>query len=221
MTVIDLAMRDVHPVLEATTTLVAATGILNVWANDPVEQLPTSRPSARTSPDGSCSASASATARRRPSPASRSKRCAHSSTASTPPRRPLHVTSAVSRRSGRRCSNLHVIARRARTPTSSRSSKRTHATREQLGPGKLIATELACGVDTDPVHAKAITRNYATLYLGLRNYVRNLLRYGFTEDDVANGGSDRLIDAIIPQGSAEEIAAIVHAHLDARVISIL
>jgi probable F420-dependent oxidoreductase len=91
----------------------------------------------------------------------------------------------------------------------------TRAARERLGAGKLIATELACVVDIDPVGAKATARDYAKLYLGLSNYVRNLLRFGFTEDDVANGGSDRLIDAIVPQGSAEEIAATVRAHLDA------
>jgi len=91
----------------------------------------------------------------------------------------------------------------------------TRAARERLGPDKLIATELACVVDTDPVRAKATARDYAKLYLGLRNYVHNLLQFGFTDDDVANGGSDRLIDAIIPQGSAEEIASVVHEHLDA------
>jgi hypothetical protein len=70
-------------------------------------------------------------------------------------------------------------------------------------------------VDTDPVRAKSTARDYAKLYLGLRNYVQNLLQFGFTDDDVANGGSDRLIDAIIPQGRAEELASVVHAHLDA------
>jgi probable F420-dependent oxidoreductase len=90
----------------------------------------------------------------------------------------------------------------------------TRAARERLGAGKLIATELACVVDTDPIRAKATAREYAKLYLGLRNYVHNLLRFGFTEDDVADGGSDRLIDAIVPQGSAEAIAEIVQTHLD-------
>ena len=91
----------------------------------------------------------------------------------------------------------------------------TRAGRQQLGPGKLIAVELACVVDTDPARAKAVAREYAKLYLGLRNYVQNLLRHGFSDDDVADGGSDRLIDALVPQGSAAEIAEIVHAHLDA------
>ena len=62
---------------------------------------------------------------------------------------------------------------------------------------------------------KAVARDYAKLYLGLRNYTKNLLDFGFTEDDLAHGGSDRLIDAVIPQGSAEEIAGVVRGHLDA------
>ena len=70
-------------------------------------------------------------------------------------------------------------------------------------------------VDTDPVRARAVAREYAKLYLGLRNYTQNLLDFGFTEADFADGGSDRLIDAIIPQGSAGQIAEVVHAHLDA------
>jgi len=70
-------------------------------------------------------------------------------------------------------------------------------------------------VDTDPTRAKAVARDYARLYLGLRNYTKNLLDFGFTEDDVADGGSDQLIDAVIPHGSAEQIAEVVHAHLEA------
>lgn len=65
------------------------------------------------------------------------------------------------------------------------------------------------------MRARAIARDYAKLYLGLRNYVQSLLRFGFTEVDVSNGGSDRLIDAIVPHGSAEEIADVVHAHVEA------
>ncbi len=78
-----------------------------------------------------------------------------------------------------------------------------------------MAPELACVVDTDPVRAKAVARDYAKLYLGLRNYTKNLLDFGFTERDLADGGSDRLIDAIIPQGSAEQIGEVARAHLDA------
>ncbi len=52
-------------------------------------------------------------------------------------------------------------------------------------------------------------------YLGRQNYTNNLLSFDFTEQDIADGGSDRLIDTIIPHGSAEQIAAAAQEHLDA------
>ena len=91
----------------------------------------------------------------------------------------------------------------------------TRAARERLGERALIAPELACVVDEDAGRARAAARAYAELYLGLRNYTSNLLNFGFTEQDLADGGSDRLIDAIIPHGSADEIAAVARAHLEA------
>jgi probable F420-dependent oxidoreductase len=91
----------------------------------------------------------------------------------------------------------------------------TRAARERLGADRLIATELACVVDTDAGPARAAARAYAAMYLGLRNYTSNLLDYGFTEQDIADGGSDRLIDAIVPHGTAEEIVAAARDHLDA------
>ena len=73
----------------------------------------------------------------------------------------------------------------------------------------------ACVVYSNSARARAVARDYAKLYLGLSNYTQNLLNLGFTEDDIAGGGSDRLIDAVIPHGGAEEIAESVRAHLDA------
>ena len=91
----------------------------------------------------------------------------------------------------------------------------TRFCRERLGADPLIAPEIACVIDTDAARAKATARQYAKMYLGLSNYTNNLLRFGFTEDDIADGGSDKLIDAVVPQGSAEDIAAVVAAHLEA------
>jgi probable F420-dependent oxidoreductase len=105
--------------------------------------------------------------------------------------------------------------RTAGTHTYFTTVDHTRSARERLGPGKLVAPELACVVDTDPARAKAVARDYAKLYLGLRNYTKNLLELGFSEDDFANGGSDRLLDAVVPRGSAEQIAEVVRAHLDA------
>ncbi len=54
--------------------------------------------------------------------------------------------------------------------------------------------------------------DYAALYLGLRNYTNNLLNHGFTQQDIAGCGSDPLIDAIIPHGGADKIAAACRQH---------
>jgi len=91
----------------------------------------------------------------------------------------------------------------------------TRIARERLGAAKLLAPELACVVDTDSERARQVARGYAELYLGLSNYTNNLIRHGFTEQDIADGGSDRLIDAVIPHGTAGEIAAVVDEHFDA------
>jgi probable F420-dependent oxidoreductase len=91
----------------------------------------------------------------------------------------------------------------------------TRFARERMGESALLAPELACVVDADPERGHFAARKYAQLYLGLSNYTNNLLKFGFTEQDIADGGSDRLIDAIVPSGSAEQIAAVAREHLDA------
>ena len=77
----------------------------------------------------------------------------------------------------------------------------THFARERLGEDALVAPEVAVVVDPNPESARRTAREYAKLYLGLTNYTSNLLKFGFTEADIADGGSDRLIDAVIPHGS--------------------
>ena len=88
----------------------------------------------------------------------------------------------------------------------------TLAARERLGETAILAPELACVLDDDVQSARAKARAYAALYLGLRNYTNNLLTEGFSQQDIAAGGSDRLIDAIIPHGGADEIAAAARQH---------
>jgi probable F420-dependent oxidoreductase len=91
----------------------------------------------------------------------------------------------------------------------------TRFARERIGPEALVAPELAVVVEEDVDAARAIARDYAASYLQLTNYTSNLLRFGFTDDDIGGGGSDRLIDAVIPHGSAEAIAEVVAAHWEA------
>ena len=205
---------DVRPVLEATSTLVAATGILNVWANDPAEAAAADATVRADFPGrfmlGIGIGHREATSAYRKPLATMRDFLDGLDASENPPPVDERCLAALGPKmlelAGERTAGTHSYF----VPV-----EHTRAAREQLGPGKLIATELACVVDTDSARARAIARDYAKLYLGLRNYVQNLLRYGFREDDVANGGSDRLIDAVIPHGSAEEIAEVVQAHLDA------
>jgi probable F420-dependent oxidoreductase len=95
------------------------------------------------------------------------------------------------------------------------TAEHTRYAREQMGPGALLAPEVAVVVQPDAEPARAMARDYAALYLGASNYVRNLKRLGFGERDIADGGSDELIDAVIPHGSPEAIAEAVNAHFDA------
>jgi probable F420-dependent oxidoreductase len=91
----------------------------------------------------------------------------------------------------------------------------TRFAREHLGPGTLVAPEVAVVLEEDPETARRIAREYAQLYLGLSNYTKNLLKFGYTERDIADGGSDRLIDAVIPNGSAGAVAEAIRAPLEA------
>ncbi len=93
--------------------------------------------------------------------------------------------------------------------------KFTAYAREQIGTGPLIAAEQGAVLETDPDKARAIAREALAGYLMLPNYTNNFLRHGFTEDDVANGGSDRLVDGLIAWGDEETIRARVQEHHDA------
>jgi probable F420-dependent oxidoreductase len=87
--------------------------------------------------------------------------------------------------------------------------------RELLGQGPLIAAEQGAVLETDPQVARAIARKALAIYLMLPNYTNNWLRHGFTEADLANGGSDRLIDELFAWGDEEAIKARVQRHFDA------
>lgn len=93
--------------------------------------------------------------------------------------------------------------------------KHTAAAREVLGEGPLLMPELGVILESDPAKARAIARTFASLYFKGPNYNNNLRRFGFTDEDFAGEGSDRLIDAIVAWGDAEAIAARVRAHFDA------
>jgi len=92
----------------------------------------------------------------------------------------------------------------------------TRQAREIVGPGVLLAPEHKAVLDTDPQRARAVGRpRVEKPYLGLRNYVTNLRRLGYTDDDLAGAGSDRLIDDLVAHGDAADVAARLTEHLDA------
>jgi probable F420-dependent oxidoreductase len=93
--------------------------------------------------------------------------------------------------------------------------RHTRAARDVLGDGPILAPEQTVVVGVDPDEARTIARKFATRYLNLVNYRSNLLREGWSEDDVTNGGSDRLVEEVVLMGSAEEVAEGIRAHLDA------
>ena len=87
--------------------------------------------------------------------------------------------------------------------------------REALGPDAIIAVEQAVVIDTDPATARTTARKHTAVYTTLPNYTNNLRRFGYGDDDFANAGSDRLVDAIVAWGSLETIAARVQGMRDA------
>lgn len=91
----------------------------------------------------------------------------------------------------------------------------TAAARSHLGPGRLLLPEQAVVLETDPTRAREIARRHMAGYLKLPNYTNNLRRLGFGDADLADGGSDRLVDAIVAWGTLDDAAARVRAHHEA------
>jgi probable F420-dependent oxidoreductase len=89
----------------------------------------------------------------------------------------------------------------------------TAMARGTLGPEPFLAPEQAAVLETDPSTAREIARKYMSGYIELPNYANNLLRLGWSEADLADGGSDALVDAIVVWGDVWAIADRVRRHL--------
>ncbi|MFF3332299.1 LLM class F420-dependent oxidoreductase [Streptomyces sp. NPDC002888] len=87
--------------------------------------------------------------------------------------------------------------------------------REILGEAPLLAPELGVVLETDPTRARGLAREFLAIYLPLPNYTNNFLRHGFTEDDLADGGSDRLVDALFAWGDENRIRERINAFQEA------
>jgi len=92
----------------------------------------------------------------------------------------------------------------------------TRQARKILGPGPLLAPEQKVVLEADPQKARAIGRpRVQNPYLGLVNYTSNLRRLGWGDEDLADGGSDALIDALVAHGTGEQVAARLAEHFEA------
>jgi probable F420-dependent oxidoreductase len=92
------------------------------------------------------------------------------------------------------------------------SPDQTRAAREILGPGAVLAPEQAVVLGDDRAVARERARAFVADYLALPNYVNNLRRAGFSDDDLADGGSDRLVEAVVVAGDEAMVAERVAAH---------
>ena len=91
----------------------------------------------------------------------------------------------------------------------------TAQARELMGPDAFLAPEHKAVLTTDAEHARAVARKMLPVYFNLANYRNNWKRLGFSEEETTFPGSDRLIDALVAYGTPDAIAARLKEHLDA------
>jgi probable F420-dependent oxidoreductase len=88
----------------------------------------------------------------------------------------------------------------------------TPIARKELGADPLLAVEQACTLEADPAKGREVARRHMKRYLELDNYANNLRRLGWGDADIANGGSDKLVDAIVAWGGVDAVRARADAH---------
>jgi probable F420-dependent oxidoreductase len=208
------SVAQARPFLERTTTIAVATGILNIWRHRPADVAAQHAEVTRAFPGrfllGIGVAHPESTREyTKPLTAMRSFFDGLDAAAQPVPR-DQRAAAAL----GPKMLDLAAERSLGAHPYFT-TAEHTRAARERLGPDALLAPEVAVVVEADPESARETARAYATTYLGHSNYVRNLGRLGFTEADFADGGSDELIDAVIPHGPAGAVADAIRAHFEA------
>jgi probable F420-dependent oxidoreductase len=206
------ALREAEELLDATTRLQVATGVVNIWKSDPDELAGSyhriqGRHAGRLLLGIGSGHSEASPERARPIEAMG---------------RYLDVLDAHGVPVGARV--LSALGPRMLAMAAERSAgthpyltvpAQTREAREFLGPDALIAPEQTVVLDADPDSARRSARAFLRHYLELENYTRTMRRAGFSAEDLAGEGSDELIDAIVVHGDARALAAAVAAHLDA------
>ena len=211
---------SVGNLLGATTTATIATGILNVWLHTPEDTASEhARLTAEHGPRFLCGVGIShqpfvdvvkeAGAYQRPV-ATMAAFLDGLDAAPTPLARQDRVVAAL----GPKMLEL-ARTRTAGTHPYLVTPELTDAARRGVGPDGLVASEQGVVLERDPAAARETARLHLKTYLGLPNYANNWKRQGFTDDDIAGGGSDRLVDALVVWGDETAIAARVREHRDA------
>jgi probable F420-dependent oxidoreductase len=208
------SVADARPFLERSTSLTVATGILNLWRHEPADVAAERAELAREFPGrfllGIGVGHPEATSEYRKPLAAMRGFFDGLDAAAEPVPRDERVAAALGPKMLVLAAERSLGAHPYFTPV-----EHTRLARERVGPERLVAPEVAVVLERDAEVAREKARAYAATYLGAQNYVSNLLRLGYSERDIADGGSDRLIDDVIPHGSAGEVADAVRAHLAA------
>ena len=208
------SLAEARACLDATSTLTVATGILNVWRHEPADVAAGHADLRRTFGErfllGVGIGHPEATSEYKKPLTKMSEFLDGLDQAEPPVPRDQRVVAAL----GPKMLDLAAERSLGAHPYFT-TTEHTRFARERMGPDALIAPEVAVVVDPEPGSAREIARAYAARSLRLTNYADNLRRFGYSEQDLADGGSDRLIDAVVPHGSPEAIAEAVQAHLDA------
>lgn len=124
-----------------------------------------------------------------------------------PPQKPVRVLAAL----GPKMLQLAAERTDGAHPYNT-NPEHTAQARAIMGPGPCLCPEQAVVLETNAAKAREIGRAFLAIYLGLPNYTNNFVRLGFSEADFQNGGSDRLIDAVVAWGDLNVIRKRVQAH---------
>ena len=205
-------LRPAEGLLDATESLVVATGIVNIWQSDAAE-LADSYHRIQARHPGRLLLGIG-TGHREATPERVRPIDAMSTYLDVLDQRGVPVEARVLSALGPRMLAM-AAERSAGTHPYLTIPSQTREQRTTLGFGALIAPEQTVVLDTDPDAGRRIARRFLDAYLGMVNYTSTMQRGGFTAEDVAGGGSDRLVDAIVVHGDAAVLAAAVRAHLDA------
>jgi probable F420-dependent oxidoreductase len=214
------ALTHAGLLLAATRRILVATGIANIYARDPMAMASGQKTLAEAYPDrfvlglgvSHVPLVEQLRGHQYEKPVSRMRTYLNAMDQATynsaaPASKPIRVLAAL------RPKMLKLAAERADgAHPYNVNPEHTARARKILGAGRYLCPEQAVVLETDPAKARKIGREFLELYLKLPNYTNNFLWLGFDENDFRNGGSDRLIDAIIAWGDLNTIRNRIREH---------